>query len=85
MRRELLYSQVFLRRRSALFDVALLGGLLLSRRQAWGLLLILPYARTLRPAVRADGPRGLIESVAYDAATASGLIAGSIAARRIVL
>lgn len=85
MRKELLHRRVFLRRRSALFDLAALGGLLLARRRIWGLLLILPYARTLRPAVRADGLRGLTDSVAYDAATASGLIAGSVRARRVVL
>lgn len=85
MRRTLLYRRVFLRRRSALFDLAGLGALLLARRRLWGLLLLLPYARTLRPAVRADGLRGLTDSVAYDAATASGLISGSVRARRVVL
>lgn len=85
MRKELLHRRVFLRRRSALFDLAAVGGLLLARRKVWGMLLFLPYARTLRPAVRADGMRGLIDSVAYDAATARGLIAGSVRARRVVL
>jgi GT2 family glycosyltransferase len=85
MRKELLYCRLFLRRRSALFDLAVLGGVLFARRRVWGLLFLLPYARTLRPAVCADGARGLIDSVAYDAATAGGLIAGSAHARRAVL
>ena len=85
MRKELLHRRFFLRRRSALFDLAVLGGLLLTRRRAWGLLLLLPYARALRPAVQADGLRGLVDSVAYDTATARGLIAGSVRSRRVVL
>jgi GT2 family glycosyltransferase len=85
MRTEVLHRRMFLRPRSALFDLAALGALLLVSRRVWGLLLLLPYARTMRPAFRADGVRGLIDSVAYDAATARGLIAGSIRARRVVL
>jgi GT2 family glycosyltransferase len=85
MRKELLHGRYFLRRRSALFDLAVLGGVLLARRRVCGLLLLLPYARVLRPAVRADGLRGLADSVAYDTATARGLIAGSVRAKRVVL
>ena len=85
MRRELLAAKVFLRPRSAAFDLAVLAALLLAARRPVGLALLLPYARTLRPTWRADGLRGVAEVISYDAAVLRGLAAGSRRARTVVL
>ena len=71
--------------RSAAFDLAALGAVLLALRKPTGALLLLPYARLLRPAWRADGLRGIAEVVSYDVNTAIGLVAGSWRARTVVL
>jgi glycosyltransferase involved in cell wall biosynthesis len=85
MRREVLTARLFLRRRSAAFDLAALGVVLLAARRPVGLALLVPYARTLRPAWAADGLRGAAEVLSYDLNTAIGLIAGSWRARTVVL
>jgi glycosyltransferase involved in cell wall biosynthesis len=87
MRRRLLW-RVFLSRRSALFDLALLGvAVALGRRRAWPLLAVLPYARSSlwrRPLglwlVRTDAVL-----VAGDAVAFAALVRGSVAARRPLL
>lgn len=85
MREELLAAKVFLRPRSAAFDLAALGALLLAARRPVGLALLMPYARALRPAWRADAMRGAAEVISYDAAVLRGLLAGSWRARTVVL
>ena len=85
MRNTLLHKGFFLRERSAAFDLAALGVTLVAGRKPLGALLLLPYARLLRPAWRADGPRGAAEVISYDLSTAMGLIAGSWRARTVVL
>ncbi len=85
LRNTLLYKRFFLRERSAAFDLAALGIVLLAARKPTAALLLLPYARLLRPAWHADGPRGAGEVVSYDINTAVGLIAGSCRSRTVVL
>ncbi len=85
LREALLHKRLFLRERSAAFDLAVLGVALIGGRKPLGALLLLPYARTLRPAWRADGPRGAAEVLSYDANTAIGLVVGSWRARTVVL
>jgi glycosyltransferase involved in cell wall biosynthesis len=85
LRETLLHNHFFLRERSAAFDLAALGVALVAGRKPLGALLVLPYARLLRPAWKADGPRGAAEVLSYDANTAAGLIAGSWRARTVVL
>lgn len=85
LRKALLYKGFFLRERSAAFDLAALGAALLALRKPTGALLLLPYARLLRPAWRADGVRGTAEVISYDINTAIGLVAGSWRARTVVL
>lgn len=85
LRNALLYKRFFLRERSAAFDVAALGIALVGMRKPAAALLLLPYARLLLPAWRADGARGAAEVVSYDLNTAIGLIAGSCRSRTVVL
>ena len=85
LRAALLHKRFFLRERSAAFDLAVLAAVLLAMRKPTGALLLLPYARLLRPAWRADGPRGTAEVISYDINTAIGLVAGSWRARTVVL
>ena len=85
LRNSLLYKRFFLRQRSAAFDAAVLGLVLLATKKPAGVLLALPYARLLQPAWRADGPRGAAEVISYDLNTAIGLIAGSCRSRTVVL
>jgi glycosyltransferase involved in cell wall biosynthesis len=85
LRNTLLYKHFFLRERSAAFDLAAVSVALLALKKPAGVLLSLPYARLLRPAWRADGPRGAAEVLSYDVNTAIGLIVGSWRARTVVL
>lgn len=85
LRNTLLHKRFFLRERSAAFDLAVLAVALMSARKPLGVLLLIPYARLLRPAWRADGVRGAAEVLSYDLNTAIGLLAGSWRARTVVL
>lgn len=85
LRRTFLWRRVFLNRRTAQFDLAVLGLLLTVRlRGPLWLLLAVPYVRT---AVGAAGGSRRVAAVgvAADVAGAAGLVAGSARARSIVL
>jgi hypothetical protein len=83
MRRALLTKGAFLRPRSLAFDLALAGACL-AGRQPLAALLLVPYARHLRPSWRADRIRGVAEVIAYDCNVAAGLLAGSLRHRALV-
>jgi hypothetical protein len=78
LREALLDRQLFLTRRSALFDLALLG--LVTRKPV----LCLPYARELRRAAGGDARIAAV-GVAADATGFAALVAGSVRARSPVL
>jgi glycosyltransferase involved in cell wall biosynthesis len=85
MRRELLTGRLFLRPRSAAFDAAALGLLLLAARKPAGALLLAPYLRHVRQAWRGERSRGVTRAVAYDAVAAASLVKGSVRAACPVL
>jgi glycosyltransferase involved in cell wall biosynthesis len=85
MRRELLTRRVFLRPRSAAFDAAALGLLLLAARKPAGALLLAPYLRHVREAWRGERSRGVARAVAYDTVAAASLVRGSVRAACPVL
>jgi glycosyltransferase involved in cell wall biosynthesis len=78
MRRELLTGRFFLRPRSAAFDAAALGLLMLAARKPAGALLLAPYLCHVRKAWRAERSRGVTRAVAYDAVAAVSLVRGSV-------
>ncbi len=85
MRRELLTGRFFLRPRSAAFDAAAVGVLMLAARKPAGALLLAPYLRHVRKAWRGEGSRGVTRAVAYDAIAAVSLVKGSVRAACPVL
>ncbi len=85
MRGELLTGRPFLRPRSAAFDAAVAGLVLVACRRPSGALLAIPYLRHLRNAWRGDRTRGVCRVVAYDAAAAANLLRGSVQASCLVL
>ena len=89
LRRAFLYRRVFLSRRSAALDAALLGAAAgLALRRAWPLLAVVPYASLLRararPYGRASAGVAAVE-VAADLVGAWSLARGSLRTRRPVL
>jgi hypothetical protein len=85
MRRELLTGRVFLRPRSAAFDAAVLGLILLAARKPAGAVLLAPYLRHVRQAWHDEHARGVARTVAYDAVAAASLLKGSVRAACPVL
>jgi hypothetical protein len=98
LRREFFYQRLFLNRRSAAFDVAVLGaGLAIARRKPVALAAAVPYARLLRDDVREartrsargePGPSGATLAgarVAADAVGAAALVYGSARSRSLLL
>jgi glycosyltransferase involved in cell wall biosynthesis len=85
MRGELLTGRVFLRPRSAAFDAAAFGLVLLAARKPAGALLLAPYLRHVRKAWRDERSRGVARAVAYDAVAAASLVKGSVQASCPVL
>ncbi len=78
LREAFLWRRWFLTRRSAAFDLALLGAAAAAaHRSPWPLAAALPYARLAR--------RGPAAEVLADAAAAAALARGSLAARTLVL
>jgi glycosyltransferase involved in cell wall biosynthesis len=80
-----MFGRVFMSRRSALFDLAVLGVCLaVGRRRALPLLLVLPYARTAlwRSPIGLWLLRTNAVLVAGDAIACAALVRGSVAARR---
>jgi hypothetical protein len=90
LREEFFYRRWFLTRRSAAFDLAVLGGgWALARRSPTGLVAAWPYARMLRDELKGKGVRiaatvGLAR-VAADAVGLASLARGSIERRALVL
>lgn len=90
LRRHFFYRSYFLSRRSAAFDLALVGVLAsLGRRPPLALVAVLPYARGISAQAGAwsDHPRGPVvaAAVAGDAVGLASLLVGSVAARRLLL
>jgi O-antigen biosynthesis protein len=87
IRDELLWQRLFLRRRSAAFDAAVLGAGLAVASRRWGpLALAAPYVAMRRPkqATRA-AVTDAVTAAGFDAAVFAALVAGSIRARTLVL
>lgn len=89
LRRSFLYRGWFLNRRSAAFDLALLGAAgAVGMRRSWPLLAARPYLRLVRDRARPNGRfhAGVAAAdLAADVVTASALLRGSLAARAPVL
>jgi glycosyltransferase involved in cell wall biosynthesis len=85
MRRDFLTYKLFLRPRSASFDAAVLGLLLLASRRTIGALFLIPYLRHVLTAWRADQARGVARAVAYDAVAGASLLKGSVRSGSVVL
>ena len=87
LRDEFFWGGVFLSRRSAAFDTAVVGlAALGARRPAVGLLAIAPYAAQLAGDWRRwRRPKVVAANVAADAVQAAALVRGSLAARTPVL
>ena len=89
LRESFLYRGWFLNRRSAAFDLALLGAAgAVGLRRGWPLLAARPYLRLVRDRARPNGRfhAGVAAAdVAADVVTAGALLRGSLAARAPVL
>ena len=89
LREEFLWRRVFLSRRSAMFDLAVLGALAAARRRsALPLFLAAPYAREAHRHARRGGARAPAVAAADVAADAVGMaasLAGSARWRSLVL
>lgn len=88
LRRSFMYRRLFLSRRTARFDVAVMG-LALAARHPWTALLAAPYLRVLAeapapPGLRARLRRSGVEAT-FDAVLCAGLAYGSLRSRRPVL
>lgn len=81
LRERFFYRRVFLNRRSAAFDLAVVG---LASRRRIGLLLVLPYARELHRSAGRD-PKVAAVRLAADATGCAALVAGSVRARSVLL
>jgi len=80
LRDEFFYKRFFLSRRTALFDLAVVTGLV-ARRHPLALLAAVPYARV----AWTGQPKVTAVHIAADAVGFAGLIAGSIRARTLIL
>lgn len=90
LRQAFCFRRVFLTRRTATFDLAVVGLLLgATRRRRWPLLLVVPYGRAIWVLARVWGPRRgpavAAANVAADAVGAVSLAHGSVRARTPVL
>ncbi len=86
LRRSFLHLRWFLNRRTARFDLAVVGLLAaLALRRRWPLLALLPYLGAVREDVRTTGRRAAAVRIAADGAAAAALARGSAKSRSLVI